>query len=563
MSYQPFDEKTLGLSSEGNSLKAAYVVLENGKVHVKKLFVIPLALPESEAIVKPLYMDPEEKELKQLADIALTVSGLNASDLLVRRMRIKLTKEKDIDEAFAFQAEPLLPYPVDTAILDKITVEKQEGTTLLVLLSAKKETIQKHLEFWQDQGIDPEVVSADPEACAAFASTFFDPSPAQFVVHVGRFSSFALLLREGKLLSCHAIAKGWESLYQALSEDVREKQPSPDEFFEMDQNAISLFTRLKQAQSELLLAIQWNYLAQIKETKLKDPPHLCVIGEGANMPSFSALLARELKLPLENLKIPDSHLSCQDACSFAIPIGLALTGQPRFKSPISFRRGGLAYATPWKRFKRPLYMYAGLTLLLASALYLFGLSYLHFKEDGLKQRYLSLLSLAQKPYEQFERHVETKYPSGSDTLPLKDLNSDALLLRLDTLEREIRAMPDTFPLLPNTPRVSDTLAWLSTHPVLACSEGECPAFSIDSFHYSIVKRPELNKKSEKYQVKVDIEFTTSSPRLAREFHDALITPNDFIDPKGEIKWNATKGKYVTSFFLKDRTVYPPPLKEAR
>ena len=33
-----------------------------------------------------------------------------------------------------------------------------------------------------------------------------------------------------------------------------------------------------------------------------------------------------------------------------------------------------------------------------------------------------------------------------------------------------------------------------------------------------------------------------------------------IDPKGEIKWNATKGKYKTSFFLKDKTFYPTPLK---
>jgi len=36
----------------------------------------------------------------------------------------------------------------------------------------------------------------------------------------------------------------------------------------------------------------------------------------------------------------------------------------------------------------------------------------------------------------------------------------------------------------------------------------------------------------------------------------LITSNDFVDPKGEIKWTATKGKYRTSFYLKDKTIYP-------
>jgi type IV pilus assembly protein PilM len=36
----------------------------------------------------------------------------------------------------------------------------------------------------------------------------------------------------------------------------------------------------------------------------------------------------------------------------------------------------------------------------------------------------------------------------------------------------------------------------------------------------------------------------------------LIAPNELVDPKGEVKWNANKGKYRASFFLKDKTAYP-------
>lgn len=64
----------------------------------------------------------------------------------------------------------------------------------------------------------------------------------------------------------------------------------------------------------------------------------------------------------------------------------------------------------------------------------------------------------------------------------------------------------------------------------------------------MTKRPEQNKKQEKYQVKVEMEFTSPTPKQAREFHDALIAPNDFVDPKGEIKWNSSHGRYRTSFF---------------
>src|SRR6185295_6633156 len=129
----------------------------------------------------------------------------------------------------------------------------------------------------------------------------------------------------------------------------------------------------------------------------------------------------------------------------------------------NFRRQELGFATPWKRFLKSLYIYSALSLLLAFSLYLFGLSYLNYREDELKSQFLSLLSLSQKPYEQFEKQFETKYPAlkRSDTpVPIRSLNTQDISLRLDYLENDIRARPDTFPLLPNTPRVSDVLAWI-------------------------------------------------------------------------------------------------------
>ena len=61
---------------------------------------------------------------------------------------------------------------------------------------------------------------------------------------------------------------------------------------------------------------------------------------------------------------------------------------------------------------------------------------------------------------------------------------------------------------------------------------------------------------EHYAVRVDIDFTAPSGARAREFYDALNSPNPFVDPKEEVKWSSNKGRYQTSFFLKDRTQYP-------
>lgn len=573
MPYHPHDEKTLGLFVEGSVLRAAFVIGEKKGPAIGKLFEIISSETESSESVKPLYteknLDPEEKELKQYTDTYLTVSGLSGSEVLVRRLKLKLTREKDIEETFAFQAEPQLPFPLEQAVLDKQIIEQQDGSTQLTFLAAKKDYIIKHLAYWQEKGIDPEVVSCEPVALTAFANQYFDPFSTQYIVHIGRSSILCVLLKEGKLLSSHVIQKGWESLYRALVLDRSLEPPSPEELFGVDFEHLSPENspKLFEAEEDLFKAIHWNFLAQCKETKIKETPQLACVGEGANLTHLSSALAKALDIPLSEMRLTDGSISIPQANIYALPIGLALTAQPSYKSPINFRRQELSYATPWKRFQQPLYIYAALCLGLAFALYLFGLSYYQYKEDGLKQRYLTLLSLVQKPYDDFEKAYEAKFSPGRETLiPIQNLTAGNLNSRLDFLEKEIRSMPDTFPLLPNTPRVSDVLAWLSTHPSLVCSEsnkenGECPTFNIDMFNYTMVKRPELNKKSEKYQVKVELEFSTSSPRIAREFHDALIAPNDFVDPKGEIKWNATKGKYRTSFYLKDKTTYPSPLKE--
>lgn len=322
------------------------------------------------------------------------------------------------------------------------------------------------------------------------------------------------------------------------------------------------FPNQKKALDELLKMILWNYLSLIKETKVKETPLLYVVGEGANISSLRSLVVTTLGIKEGELSDFSGSCPLEILYRFAIPIGLALTVQPEGLA-INFRRQEYAYATPWRRFKKPFFTFFLLSLALTASLYFFSSSYLKSKEDALKNQFLNLLSLTQKPYTEFETLYEQKFSyKGKEEgiTPIKDLNAEAISARVDFLENGIKSMPDTFPLLPNTPLVSDVLVWISTHPKLVCKEdfgaGECPHFTIDTFNYSLVKRPEITKKSEKYQVKIDLEFGTSSPRLAREFHDALITPNDFVDPKGEIKWTATKGKYRTSFYLKDKTVYP-------
>lgn len=566
MPYKPLDERTVGLYSKNAVIQAAYILFEKGAFNIQRLIEFPcVSNEENSDDVKPLYTSVE-KELQDLCDKHLAVASLDESDVLVRRLRMKLTRDKDIEEAFLFQTEPQLPYPIENAVVDKIVIEKSEGSTLLVFVAAKKEYIQKTLNFWQQHSIEPEVVSAEPIALNALLNAYTTPEPVQYAVHVGKTATLSVLIKDGKLLAAHSVSTGFEALHTGLCQDLG-KTLSEQEIFSPEFNLLETdhYPNFKKALDELLQKVLWNYLSLIKETKLKETPTLYIVGDGANIFHLPDLIGTTIGI--EQGKLAGFNCSSNDFYRFSLPIGLALTAQPQDNlAPtlsVNFRREEHTYPTPWKRFKTPLLIYAALCLGVASSLYFLGSSYLKIKEDQLKSKFLELLSFTQKPYDVFEASYEQKYPftkRGDTLVPITGLNVEDISNRIDFLETSLKATPDSFPLLPNIPRVSDVLVWLSTHPKLVCSDnsvpGDCLPFTIDVFNYSLVKRPEINKKSEKYQVKVDLEFSTSSPRLAREFHDALITSNDFVDPKGEIKWTATKGKYRTSFFLKDKTIYP-------
>lgn len=543
MTYKPSDEKCLGITFDEETIKAVAILRSKGLIIIDRMIEI--------SDVKPLDSSPDFKAIEKLGAERLSITALSGEDLLLRRLKLKIVKQKEIDEVFLFQAEPMLPYPIESALLDKWIVEQQADQTTVAFLSTKKANLQTHLERLEEWGMDPESVSAYPVALAALAQFYSENASLKLVIDIEKSHITCALIKEGKLLASHEIPSGWLSLYQARVDAQEVNPPSLQEFFTAE-----IDTELK----DFLQEIVWNALALQKETKSKEPPLLLITGEGANISGLQNKIGRALEITPSAFTTP---CAIDQFNRFALALGLALTGLPAFKEKINFRQDEYAYKTPWKRFKRPLILIASLGCILAFSIYLFTQSYTHYREDQLRERFLTLLSIAQKPYDEFEKQYEQKTGIASDKepLPIQDLNAEALTDRLDALDRQIRLLPDTFPLFPNTPRVSDLLAWLSSHPSLQCIQGQdCPQVSIEALSYTMVKRPEMNKKNEKYQVKIDLEFSTSSPTVAREFHDALISPNDFIDPKGEIKWNATKGKYRTSFFLRDKTFYPTPLK---
>ncbi|MCH9628121.1 MAG: hypothetical protein S4CHLAM2_17740 [Chlamydiales bacterium] len=215
-------------------------------------------------------------------------------------------------------------------------------------------------------------------------------------------------------------------------------------------------------------------------------------------------------------------VSQEELTRYGLAIGTALAAEG-----IDFRQKKFAYPHKWRRLKKPLIGCMALLTLLIGSLATFGHLVLKNQKQELENAYLSLLKAEGK---------------SASTLPLRP---EAYLSSLAEIEKEVRARPDTHPLHPDVPKVREFLAWLSSQK----------GIQIESLNYTLASRPDFGHKKERYKVKVDLEFSAKETGSANAFHDLLLAPNAFLDSKQNVQWTTGKGKYQTSFYLKDKTRY--------
>lgn len=452
------------------------------------------------------------------------VSAIEEKELLIRQLSLPLIKKKDIEEALSFQIEPLLPYPPEEAFLMCRELSKSGEKTDLIVFSIRKEALNRHLQFWHSHQIEPEKVSTVPSALYVFGKTYFREVNNYLIIHLQPSALTISLIKEGILSTTYMSIEGLNPGDANLK-------------------------KLKQETTKMVFAL-------FKECIRESLEGIVLTGEGMASEEFVNHLKTTFSLPLL-IPSASSGYSGEELLSYAVPIGLALEAQSSLKNEKDFRQQEFAYPTPWKRCIQPMGVFFGVIFMLSLSIFFFSEQYFKNVEKQIKQNYVDLLAKVGRPYDDFENLFASK--NHISPLSIRDLTREELENRLSYLQQELQSSPDSFPLFPNVPRVSDVLAWLGQYVAKVSTnndEEESSPLNIDSFDYTLVKYPQMGKKQEKYQVKIDLEFSTETPKYAREFHDALITPNDWVDSKSEIKWNANRSTYKTSFYLKDKTIYP-------
>jgi len=521
-SLRPLLEKNhLGCHLDQNKLYAAHLTICPTSVSVDSL--TSFALQDN---VKPLDMMGQTMGGK--IKNAVISSVFPSHKLLARPIELKSFVKSEVDSVLKYQLEPLLPYSLESSVSDKITLFQNQEKASFFLFAAKKDDVQSCLKDHLQYGIDPEIVAPKAIALAHFADLFCKETKNLIIIDLSADETSCLVLKEGMP---HSI----RSMPLAFVTDGSEEE-------------------LKHFSLELSRIL---YSIESEDEEVKAFPILFT-GHLETDPRVLSLLAQLLghdTLSLENLphNVLLKHNSIKECCSFAVPIGLSLISSPlqKEKFSINLRQEELSYSKKWRRYKNDLIFYFSCMIILSIAGSWIGGRLLDHRTVGLQESYARYVSLLEKA----PSDIETLFTKQSAQAPkeIKELSAQDIKERLSFIQQTLVTGPDEMAFYPNVPRASDLLGWLASHPKAKSGN---KSIQIEKFSYTLVKRPEKEKPKEHYQVRVDLELTAPSPEAAREFYEALLAPNPFVDTKYDVQWSMQKGVWQTSFFLKDKTQYP-------
>ena len=459
-------------------------------------------------------------------DARYAVSVLPSSSTLCRQIALPPLPAKDVPAAMKDTLEQTLAVGIEESALALESVAAEDGSLTVTAYLARQPALAEHLAKVEALGINPEWI-LPKAACLGAFSGHFSLEGWQYLVDISVDEITIVLSFGGRVVESRSLV-GNSSLFAHL--DVASQDG--DE-------------RLRAILQHLAETI-WAY----KERYTIETGSLTVTGDVLAYPLAAPLIAEFLGAPLSalhSMKEETSLLKC------AAAVGAAFLSQRTDQVP-SFRTGQFAFPRPFLHWKRPLLALA-LSSVLASAVIVWRG---HVKAEAI---FASMRADWKKIAEFAHTSPEDINKQTEKTLAVVDplwAPPEQLLIQgewlLSSLERKA-----SFPLQPSIPKVREVLSWVasvitevsSTPPSL---NGRC---EILNFQYQLIKHPTKNHPKERYQARVDLEVATPSVALARAFHERLASDTKWIDQSAEVKWMPSNGKYRVSFFLLDKTLYPP------
>lgn len=218
----------LGLDIGTSSIKAVELIEKRNGYELRNLIKIDLPWmeknAEKETITAKLIRDFIRK---YKINTRRVISGIRGESVIIRRIRVPLMEEKQISQAMRWQVEEHIPYSLNQICLDFQVLEKnltgEEGEEMsVILVGAKKETVEKHLRLLARTGVFPRIIDVDAFALFnVFQLSNSRDNDSVALLEIGHSTTSITLLDRGYPFLIRDINWGGSYLTEGIKKELR------------------------------------------------------------------------------------------------------------------------------------------------------------------------------------------------------------------------------------------------------------------------------------------------------------------------------------------------------
>ncbi|MBK5099983.1 MAG: type IV pilus assembly protein PilM [Desulfobacteraceae bacterium] len=330
--------------------KKARILKNFGVIGLPPDAIVEGSIKEMEVVssaIKALFKNLKVKN----KNVATSISGFS---VIVKRIPLKKGEESELESRIQEEAEQYIPFDINEVNIDFdiLTGETESAggggeeaekevseQTEVMLVAAKKDMIEDHVQLLQLAGLNPQVLDVDAFALQnAFEISTSEPQASSSLVNVGAEELGINIIHNGASLFTRDSSYGGSQITKAI---MSEFNVSFEEAEKMKLGGTKI-DKEKEGLEEIFMSVVSNWVQEIKRAldfvantyPDKTIGRILLSGGSSSIPGFQRYLELETDIPVEqlnpftNLMIDEKLFDLQYlhymAPQAAVAVGLAL-----------------------------------------------------------------------------------------------------------------------------------------------------------------------------------------------------------------------------------------------
>jgi len=220
--YYFFNKRIVGFDIGKTHITATQILLSRRSITIEKTITEKIELDNGSEYIENV--GTLLKKIAQQCNAPYEIRTAFASSAAIfKELRLPFVGRQQIAMTIDFEIEPLLPFPLDDAIIDFVIISEnlEEKSSDILVAAVHKQYIAQHIELFQAAGLMPDVICIDAFSLYSLyaKSIGYSTQPGAVVlIDIGSYTTTLSYVLDGKLRLIRSLPKGIMYLAKNVSD---------------------------------------------------------------------------------------------------------------------------------------------------------------------------------------------------------------------------------------------------------------------------------------------------------------------------------------------------------